>query len=208
MDLQLLIQIKDVTDEAHAQVNQKMSSIKKACQKGCNSCCHQIVDVVTWEEPKIFEYIDNNFDRKMKNELAKNLNRWFKIFNNATRYADKNNPLSFAEVRDVQHLFREKKVACPFLMGSSCSIYKARPLVCRVHYEKDSAENCRKDPHLTTPVDAQEIFHNVVTKFDPNVFFVATKPLAYLVAEEFGKDIQSKPLAGVIYDPNNMFNLI
>lgn len=181
MNQQLLIQIKEVTDVAHAQVDQNMSGIKKACQKGCNSCCHQIVDVVVWEEPKIFEYIYKNFDNRMKKELARNLNRWFKIFNNATRYADKSNPLNFAEVRNVQHLFREKKVACPFLIGSSCSIYKARPLVCRVHYEEDSAENCRKYPHLKTPVDAQEIFHNAVTKFDPNIFFVATKPLGRIL---------------------------
>jgi len=205
---QVLVKIKDVTESAQKQVDSEIVRQDKACQKGCNSCCHQIVDVFTWEEPKIFEYVLNSFDRKKKKALATNLKQWFKVFNKNTRDADRSSPLDFGEIRQVQHLFREEKVACPFLMSSVCSIYNARPMVCRVHYESESAENCRKNPHLATPKNAQEIFHNATGMFKPEIFPVATKPLAYLVAEEFGENIQSKPMAGVIYDPNSIFSRI
>ena len=205
---ELLIKINEVTGDAHKQVDSEIAKVRKACQKGCSSCCHQIVDVFTWEEPKIFEFIFRKFDRKKKRELARNLKRWFKIFNKHTRDASRSDPLSFDEIRNIQHVFRENKVACPFLIGSSCSIYDVRPMVCRVHYQADTSENCQRDPHLTTPIDAQNVFHEASNKFDPEIFPRATKPLAYLVAEEFGDDIQSKPMVGIIYDPNNMFGRI
>lgn len=208
MNSELLIRINQVVEAAHNQVDGEISAIEKACQKGCNACCHQIVDVFTWEEPRIFDFIYRNFDRKKRRDLSRNLSRWFKSFNKNTREVSGNDPLNFSEIRQIQHVFREKKIACPFLMGSTCSIYKVRPMMCRVHYESESSENCRNNPHLTTPGNAQEIFHNAASKFNPNVYPSATKPLAYLVAEDFGQNIQSKPLTGVIYDPNNMFGRI
>lgn len=134
MNNQLLIQIQSITDTVHSQVDKAIQPIKKACKEGCSSCCHQIVDVFTWEEPKIFEYILNSLDRKMKREISRNLKKWFKIFNQNTRDADRSNPLEFHEINNIQHVFREKRIPCPFLIKSHCSIYEARPMVCRVHY--------------------------------------------------------------------------
>ena len=79
-----------MTESVHKQVDLEVAGIKKACQKGCNACCHQIVDVFTWEEPRIFEFIYKKFDRKKRRELAKNLSRWFKIFNKNTREVSRN----------------------------------------------------------------------------------------------------------------------
>ena len=208
MNQQLLNKINEVTYSAHNQVDHEISKLNKVCKEGCNACCHQIVEVFTWEEPRIFDFIYRNFNAKKKKELSKNIKQWFKYFNKNTKEASRDNPLNFLDISEIQHIFREKKIACPFLMKSSCSIYEARPMICRAHYQKDSAENCKTDPHLTTPVDAQKIFHTATSGFDPEVFPRATKPLAYLVAEEFSEDIKSKPLTGLIYDPNNMFNRI
>lgn len=205
MDEKLFIKITEVTDAVHEQIDNEIGKLKKACQAGCNSCCHQIVDVFTWEEPKIFEFILNNFDSKTFNEVRKNLERWFIKFNANTRYADRSNPLDFNEILEIQHVFREKRIPCPFLIASRCSIYEARPMVCRIHYEKESAENCRNNPHQIAPHDAQVIFNNEAKKFNPAVFPVATKPLAYLVAEEFRIKARSKPMLGMIYDQKNMF---
>ena len=205
MNHQLLIKIKSVTDTVHAHVDEEMRHIKKSCKRGCNSCCHQIVDFFTWEEPKIIEYISSAFGRKTKREISRNIEKWFKEFNKNTRDADRDNPLGFQDILQIQHIFREKRIPCPFLVKSECSIYHVRPMACRVHYEKNSSENCKNNPHLNTPNDAQEICHRASSMFRPEIFPVATKPLVYLVAGEFNINIKSKPMVGIIYDPKNMF---
>nr|WP_230390897.1 YkgJ family cysteine cluster protein [Reinekea sp. G2M2-21] len=193
---------------AHSQADAEIANIKKVCQKGCNACCHQIVDVFTWEEPAIFKYLAKVFTAAQKKQLARNIKQWFNRFNRNTRPANRSSPLTFEEIRNVEHIFRENKYACPFLMGTSCSIYPVRPLVCRVHYQADSPNNCRIDPHITTPEDAQKVFYKAAENFDPTVFPKAKKPLAYLVAADFAHDIQSKPLQSVVYDPNNVFGRV
>lgn len=206
MNHQLLSKIKTVTNDIHSHVDAELTHIKKACQKGCTSCCHQIVDVITWEEPKIFEYILTSLDRKVKRQIARNLKKWFKTFNSNTRDATRNNPLNFWEVREVQHVFREKRVPCPFLISSQCAIYEARPMVCRVHYAEESVEQCKNDPHKITPLDAQLIFTEAAKSFEPEMFPIAMKPLPYLVVQEFGVEVVSRPMIGVVYDPRNVFD--
>lgn len=206
MSQQLLIEIKDVTEKVHGKVNKSIAAIDKACHKGCSACCHQIVDVFTWEEPRIIEYITAKLDNKKKKKIAKNLKAWFKLFNKKTRPADRTNPLTFEEVRQIQHIFREDKIACPFLLGMECSIYPVRPLVCKTHYAVGSAEQCKSDPHLITPEQGQTILIDAGKSFKPEMFPVALRPLPYLVAPEFDDSITAKQMLGVIFDPNFMFN--
>jgi len=192
----------------HAQVDSSIENIDKACQKGCSACCHQIVDVFTWEEPRIFEYIHKTLNRAIKRKIGRNIEKWFNKFNSYTRDANRQSPLNFQDILKVQHIFREQRIPCPFLIDSKCSIYEVRPMVCRVHYEKESANRCEIDPHKNTPQDAQDICRRQSEKFNPEIFPVAMKPLPYLVATEFNIEIQSKPMMGVVYDPNKIFNRI
>lgn len=202
-DLNLLIEIVNINDEAHAIADSAIKRIDKACKPGCNSCCHQIVDVYTWEEPKIIRAVHSSLDRKEKKEVSKSLVKWFKIFNDNTPPASRAEPLTFDDIHHVQHVFRTKRIPCPFLINSQCSIYEARPLVCRVHYSKN-AEQCRLDPHKPTPNDAQEVFVSAWRRYDQKIYPVAAKPLAYLVAKEFDIEVKSKPMAALIYDPNRI----
>ena len=206
MSHQLLIEIKDVTEKVHGEVSNSVAAIDKACHRGCSACCHQIVDVFTWEEPRIIEFISSKLNNKKKKLIAKNLKKWFKLFNKKTRPADRSNPLSFQEVRDVQHIFREEKIACPFLLGMECSIYEVRPLVCKTHYAVGSSEQCKTNPHLITPKKGQDILIDAGKSFKPEIYPVAMKPLPYLVAPEFDESITSKPMLGIIFDPNFMFD--
>lgn len=204
-EYELIMKIMSTTETAHQKADNEMSKIDNVCQKGCNACCHQIVEVYTWEEPKIFQYIENRFTPKQKKQLNRNLKQWFKRFNRNTRPADGTNPLTPQEMREVERVFREERFACPFLMGTSCSIYEARPLVCRVHHQTANPDGCRSNPHRDTPSSGQNIFVDAAEAFDPAVFPKAMKPLAYLVAQDYAQDIKSKPMERLIYDPNNVF---
>ncbi len=198
----LLTNVNLTTLTVHNLVDKEMSKLDKVCRKGCYTCCHQIVDTLTWEEPRILDFISANFDRKQRRQLSRNLTKWFEAFNLCTPEANTQNPLNFQNIMDVQYQFREKRIACPFLMNAECAIYPVRPLVCRVHYQKTAQSDCINHPHRFPPEDAQQIFANAVKKFDSHAYPVMSKPLAYVVAVDYGKNIQSKPMIAVSMTPD------
>ncbi len=44
----LLTNVNLTTLTVHNLVDKEMSKLDKVCRKGCNTCCHQIVDTLTW----------------------------------------------------------------------------------------------------------------------------------------------------------------
>ncbi|WP_045422812.1 YkgJ family cysteine cluster protein [Vibrio jasicida] len=201
----LLHHINLTTLTVHSLVDKEMEQIEKACKKGCSACCHQIVDTLTWEEPRIIDFIDANFNRKSRRILSKNLTKWFNAFNQCTPEANTQAPLNFNDIAHAQQVFREQRIACPFLIESACSIYPVRPLVCRIHYQKEAKPHCSANPHRLPPEDAQAIFYDAVKRFDSRTYPVMSKPLAYVVAVDFGSNIRSKPMMGVMLEPSKMF---
>ena len=201
----LLNSINLTTLTVHSLVDKEMAQIEKACEKGCSSCCHQIVDTLTWEGPRIIDFIDANFNRKKRQTLSENLTKWFNAFNECTPEANTQAPLNFDDITHAQGVFREKRIACPFLIESTCSIYPVRPLVCRIHYQKETKSRCSDNPHRLPPEDAQAIFYDAVKRFDSLTYPVMSKPLAYVVAVDFGRNIKPKPMMGIMLEPNKMF---
>jgi Fe-S-cluster containining protein len=94
---------KVLQDNAEGLFNKvfQKHSQKMKCANGCSQCCYTDISIFTWEANLIMEWFD-----QLALEEKKNLqNSWL---NNQT------NPL-----------------ACTFLMNDSCSIYPARPIICR-----------------------------------------------------------------------------
>ena len=200
MNNSALIQVQEITEASFKQADKAMAKISKVCTKGCNSCCHRVVDVFTWEEPQIYHYITHLLDRKEKRHIARNLRKWFKQFNSATRSVSVGESLSLEELRAMKAEFAQRKVACPFLLNNSCSIYPVRPLICRVHYESDDVQSCLDNPFHPTPEPGQRVYSDASAKFDPAIFPIAAKPLAYLVASEFDPSIEIKRVQAVVFD--------
>lgn len=173
-----------------------LQPLPKACGKGCDACCHQSVDVCSWEEEPILHYIATVLDSETRQRSGEGVLRWFDFFNSITRPADHSTPLTEDELKEVDRRFREERLPCPFLMEHTCAIYPVRPLVCRRHITLANAELCRTDPHRETTPEAMHGFRQAARMFfDQTVTAIFTKPLAYAVTDVLNLHPASKPIA-------------
>jgi len=97
-------------------------------------------------------------------------------------------------VIQVYSVICEKRVACPFLLDAQCAIYTVRPLICRIHIQKNAPEQCAIEPQRLPPKISSEIAGQAVTVFNPTIYTVTMKPLVYAIAKEFNVKIKSKPI--------------
>jgi Fe-S-cluster containining protein len=96
-----------------------------SCKKGCSYCCYQAVVISTWEADRIAKYAK----RKTNG------------FGGHTE-----------TIKHIQEQFCN--VVCPFLVNDACSIYPARPFMCRAHYsfsDDPTACDIALNPGTTVP---------------------------------------------------------
>ncbi len=198
MDKIFLRQIEATVEQVHQNMETRIGALPKACRKGCGSCCHQIVDVLNWEESLVIGFLKHEMPAKQKIQVRANLKFWFKNFNEATRPADRTSPLNLDEISAVRDVFRKKRIPCPFLLNSQCSIYKVRPVVCRSHIVLDNPQECFDNPGRVGSQVARNIAREEVRAFNPNIYPLSGMPLAFLVVKELKAKVEIKPLIGVV----------
>lgn len=127
-------------DEANEDLARRLPPLP--CRRGCASCCTLPVHVAAEEVFGILDYI-----RKTLSTSAQS-----RIFASVRAAA--------AAIRLVPELERPStRRLCPFLDGHDCSIYAARPMMCRAHHSTDRSA-C--DAHAPDGVPAQLLRHIVV----------------------------------------------
>lgn len=98
-----------------------------ACRTGCAICCHFRVSALPIEVFNVARYVDARFSAEERSGLVEKLERYIE--------EEKDLPM--------RALYR-----CPALGADDrCTVYAARPLVCRMHHSR-SVEACAK---LETP---------------------------------------------------------
>ena len=101
------------------------STLTLACERGCNYCCHQRVEIRPYEAFVLAEYICTRMtvekQADVKSRLATNLSR-------------------IDTLAPLQHT--QAGIACALLEDGACSVYEARPAACRKYYSL-SVETCR-----------------------------------------------------------------
>lgn len=120
-----------------------------ACRNKCSHCCYQPVFISLPEMLVISEYthLPGLGDVSIVDVGS--------IYATQSRYLD---------------------IKCPFLIDSRCSIYKVRPLLCRVYFNlSDTPELCKgirvNDTELGVPVLGYEALMSVLGEFLYNVLF-------------------------------------
>lgn len=111
-----------------------------ACKPGCAHCCHIPVNITDVEAKEIGRRIGrtpaDGSDMRTVLELYK------------LQVDDAQHPLPGAPSMD-----RPYSSPCPFLAGTTCSIYDVRPMACRVHFNLDDDELlCRLVANESIPV--------------------------------------------------------
>ena len=96
-----------------------------ACERGCNYCCHQRVEVRPYEAFVLAGHIRARMNAAQQADVV------IRLGSNRARIA----PLSA-----LQHT--QAGIACALLVDGACSVYEARPAACRKYYSL-SVETCR-----------------------------------------------------------------
>ena len=95
------------------------------CERGCNYCCHQRVEVRPYEAFVMADHIRTHMRVEQQTDVAS------KIAANRARIA----PLA-----PLQHT--QANIPCALLVDGACSVYAARPAACRKYYSL-SVDTCR-----------------------------------------------------------------
>lgn len=87
----------------------KEAQDKSHCKNGCSRCCYTDISVFQIEADNIKSWFENLADER-KNEIRA---KWSLPLN------------------QTENFHGETVSSCPFLSNESCTIYEARPLICR-----------------------------------------------------------------------------
>lgn len=106
-----------------------------SCQMGCHACCNRLVVSTRLEAMAVAEQIQKLDEPKRKPLLRK-------IQEHATQVSDflENS----AEEENHDEVWFEEGIPCPFLEERLCSIYDARPLLCRLRHSVSPVEKCEE----------------------------------------------------------------
>jgi Fe-S-cluster containining protein len=97
-----------------------------ACQEGCDSCCYNQVELTPPEALLIGHHIAGHFFESEKELLLAHVARIMEIIK---------------AMGPKESAARRREIPCPLLRDKTCSVYPARPLVCRAMHGLDR-ERC------------------------------------------------------------------
>lgn len=180
------------TKRIYFDTDVRMKTIPKVCAEGCSFCCHQNVRVHLGEGPAIEKFINEEMSSQTKELVKQNLIAWFDYF-------DKNTPngvvLTEIDILRFEKQITIDRIPCAFLVNERCSIYKARPLVCRTHSVNDSSELCNQNPHRNGDSKGIEIQRQKFGEISKASDMLGIRLLAYAVQEVLGLNHNCKPVA-------------
>jgi len=141
------------TKEFHRTIDSVLArtKIEHCCTKGCCHCCSEPLYVDSREA----DYLLEGVPAELREQVKENTKRWAE---KAQPLLSQNMPNAFA--------WRWLDNPCPFLIGTTCSVYERRPVGCRVFFAKENPENCK--------MPARE--HQKVASFTPETMAAACAP--------------------------------
>ncbi|MDM5329851.1 YkgJ family cysteine cluster protein [Neobacillus sp. CF12] len=130
------------------------TNTKPSCKSGCSRCCKYPIWTTEVESLYIANWIRKNMDKDALNRLHKNFDKcnedigdWAETY----EYGDK-----------TKHdEYTRKNVKCPFLINNSCSIYDARPFVCRTYFSYGNPKNCEREMYPKGTINLSDVSKNL-----------------------------------------------
>lgn len=165
-------------------------NFKNCCTKGCSFCCYQMIEVYDLEKSEIQNAI-KNLNTSEKQKIKENLESWLDYFNANT--PDNKILDEFDTIKNFINISKSNTHKCPLLIDNSCSIYKNRPLTCRIHSVVDSPQKCKIDPHRSSSAEANNL-RSYTIKFIQSFKKSELLFLPFIVAEVIKPNRKIKPL--------------
>ncbi|MBU1342951.1 MAG: YkgJ family cysteine cluster protein [Proteobacteria bacterium] len=114
--------IMEFVQDIVEQLEKSELSLPSACCSGCSYCCHSQIKVIPAEALLIFAFIEKYFDPAQIKALKARI---------------QSNRLLVKGKTFKQRVAIKDKTPCIFLINAACSIYAARPLICRSWHSFD-----------------------------------------------------------------------
>jgi hypothetical protein len=114
-----------------------------ACQEGCDSCCYNQVELTPPEALLIGHHIARHFSEAERELLVGHIARILEILK---------------AMSPVESAARRREIPCPLLVNKTCSVYPARPLVCRAMHGLDR-EGCVRELRTGSLAGSQYYAH-------------------------------------------------
>jgi Fe-S-cluster containining protein len=146
--------LQDALDEAVVVRERKATEdgLKIACGPGCNYCCEQLVMVWLPEAHRIAEWLRAPERAAARQAFLEAYPRWKEQVGDAPdRIAELTAQMKKGEHLDAHIAQWRQRVLCAFNRDGLCTIYEARPLVCRNCHALDTNEHCRGDTSSMIP---------------------------------------------------------
>ncbi len=113
------------------------------CRKGCDACCHQLVMTTMAEAREAARWIRSQPVPEQE-RLAVSLEQWLEATEVLRRRLQEGADAELETLVDgLATEYWAQRIPCPFLQAGSCSMYAARPLICRHHFSLSDPELCR-----------------------------------------------------------------
>lgn len=175
----------------YQQTDAVIEKFPSCCKRGCSFCCHQNIRIGASEEFTITNYLHEKVGLDVKQKIKNQLIAWLDYFNNVT---PSSRVLEENDIQVFESQIAKDRIPCFFLISGECSIYPARPLVCRTHIVESYPEKCDSDRRrdsipITKDVRQQKAFELIKT-FPIN----SIRLLAYSVTDYFGLKMHMKPI--------------
>ncbi|WP_243312540.1 YkgJ family cysteine cluster protein [Fundidesulfovibrio agrisoli] len=131
---------------AHALAAAAAEGSRASCEKGCVSCCYQLI-VMSDHEALLLAHIVSLMEPKERARVKAALRSMLQILERHGLLAEMldSHANCFTDSKrlvEVQKKYWELQLACPFLVDGACSVYAFRPLVCRQYMVSSPRECC------------------------------------------------------------------
>lgn len=187
--------VRSLLKQLYHSVDADIDPMPKVCKKGCFFCCYQPIEIFTIEKVTLADYINQHLSNETKEIIKGNTLKWLDFFDQNTAAKE---PLS---IDDAYLTFRTKAknitTPCPMLINGECSIYKARPVACRIHYVNDDSKLCEADK-LRTGAPESLGYRNQLTEDLKSIIDLEVQPLSYALAEILKIDRKLKKIEKVV----------
>jgi Fe-S-cluster containining protein len=114
-----------------------------ACQRGCAECCHELIGVTHVEAHAIADWLAAPERAELRARVVERARAWLAAAGTGPAQAlarMRSGDLDGYRAQRREHALA--RLMCPANEGGDCAIYPVRPLICRLPYVVDTAENC------------------------------------------------------------------
>lgn len=139
-----------------------VDGIEAPCRKGCTHCCRQGIPITLPEANVVADCIRLKLSEQERNALRGRLTVWFAWVRDGL-------PGLFDAGLDERTALYEHGPACVMLENDVCSVYAARPAICRIHYVRSDPRSCMPSSNPESLEDQPVVIETLHKRTGPHI---------------------------------------